>query len=107
QFAAGQIGFNTTGIYAVRGLEQTIGDKFEWDVVLGPKGPTGLRGYEFFVVMYSMYAKTKYPDQAYDLLVHLTSKETLMTGFLEEGNPSPRKSIWLSPEAEKIHTIWR
>lgn len=107
QFAAGQIGFNCTGIYSIKGMGQTIGDKFKWDVVLGPTGPGGLRGYEVFTTMYSMYSKSKNPDAAYDLLVHMTSKDTAMVAFVEQGQPPARKSIWMSPEAEKESPVWK
>lgn len=106
-FPAGQIGFFATGIYSMVSIPLTIGDKFQWDAVLAPVGPEGLRGYELFTVMFSVSAKTQQPDLSYGLLTTLTSEETGMAAFVEEGNPMPRRSIWESPEAQNISTIFQ
>src|SRR6185503_12292255 len=90
------------GIQSVKGLSKTIADKFKWDVVLGPTGPGGNRGTDGFVTMYSLYAKTKVPEKAYELMVFETSKEVATRAFIEEGQPPARASIWASDEAQKI-----
>ncbi len=105
-FPSGRIGLSAVGVQSVRGLGKTIADKFKWDVVLGPVGPTGIRGSDGFVSMYSISAKTKSPEKAFDLLAHLTSKDVSMKAFVEEGQPPSRKSIWTSDEAVKVNPIW-
>lgn len=105
-FPAGQIALNASGVQSLGGLKKTIADKFKWDAVLLGTGPGGLRGYEMFVTMYSISAKTKDPKAAYDLLKYMTSKETAMYAFVEQGQPPARASVWNSPEADKIHPIW-
>lgn len=104
-FAAGQIGFYATGTYTVESVGKTIGNKFKWDVVLGPKGPGGLRGYEMFVSMYSVAHQTKQTDEAVGLLKAETSKATGKLSF-SMGLPPARASIWLSPEAKKQNSIY-
>jgi multiple sugar transport system substrate-binding protein len=105
-FPSGQIALLATGNYDILAQSKTVGDKFKWDVVLGPKGPNGLRGYEVFLVMFSLYAKTKVPKEAYDLLKYESSKETAMYAFLEQGQPPARISVWSSPEAQKMNSYW-
>jgi multiple sugar transport system substrate-binding protein len=105
-FVAGRVGMAAIGVQSIVTLQKQIGDKFKWDVVLGPKGPTGLRGYEAFVTIYSMGSKTQDPKAAYDLLKYMTSKETATYAFLEQGQPPARVSVWQSPEAQKINPIW-
>jgi multiple sugar transport system substrate-binding protein len=105
-FPAGRTALGCVGIQSVKGLSRTIGDKFKWDVVLGPTGPGGNRGTDGFVTMYSLYSKTKVPEKAYDLLVFETSKEVATRAFIEEGQPPARSSIWASDEAQKIQPVW-
>jgi ABC-type glycerol-3-phosphate transport system substrate-binding protein len=105
-FPSGRIALSCQGIQSVKGLSKTIGDKFKWDVVLGPTGPGGLRGSDGFVTMYSIFAKTKAPEKAYELASYVTSKEVAMRAFVEEGQPSARKSVWASDEAQKINPVW-
>src|SRR5207237_1183423 len=97
-FPSGRVAMNATGIQSVKGNAAAIGDKFKWGVVSGPTGPGGIRGSDGFVSMYSVYAKTKAPDKAFDLAAHLTSKETQLDSFLREGQPPSRTSIWQSDE---------
>ncbi|MCC6628373.1 MAG: sugar ABC transporter substrate-binding protein [Chloroflexi bacterium] len=105
-FVAGRVGMAAVGVQSIVTLQKQIGDKFKWDVVLAPKGPTGLRGYEAFVTIYSMGSKTAAPKEAYDLLKFMTNKDTASYAFLEQGQPPARVSVWQSPEAAKINTIW-
>jgi ABC-type glycerol-3-phosphate transport system substrate-binding protein len=105
-FWAGQIAFMAWGTYGVITARENIGDNFEWDIVLAPKGPDGLRGYEIFVTQYMIYSGTKYPEKAYDLLCYLHSKETAMYAFVEQGQSPARVSVMNSPEAAEMHSIW-
>jgi multiple sugar transport system substrate-binding protein len=105
-FPAGQLAFFATGIYSPLGIGKTVADKFKWDVVLAPVGPNGQRGYEAFTTMYSMSAKSKAPEAAYQLLKYMTGPDTAKFAFLEQGQPPARQSIWLSEEAQKLNPIW-
>ena len=105
-FPAGQLGIWATGIYSVIGTSATVGDKFKWGAVLGPTGPGGLRGYEIFTTMYSIFSKTKDQKLSFELLKHLMSKETAMFAFVEQGQPPARASIWSSDEAKRISPIY-
>jgi multiple sugar transport system substrate-binding protein len=105
-FPAGRVALGAVGIQSVKGLSKTIGDKFKWDVVLGPTGPTGLRGTDGFVTMYSLSAKTKVAEKAFEVMSYVTSKEVATRAFIEEGQPPARTSIWASDEAQKIQPVW-
>lgn len=107
QFAAGQIGLQCTGFYGIVTATTTVGDKFKWGAVLGPVHPqTGLRGYEIFVTQFNMGAKTKNPEKAYELLMYMTSKDTQTFALGEQGQAPSRKSVWLSPAAQKISPVY-
>ncbi|HEX5414189.1 MAG TPA: extracellular solute-binding protein [Chloroflexota bacterium] len=105
-FPSGQIGIFTTGIFSMIDIPETVGNKFKVGSVLAPVGPDGRRGYELFLVQFSISAQTKIPDVAYDLMLTITSKETSMDAFIKEGETVPRKSVWESDEAKKIGTIF-
>jgi multiple sugar transport system substrate-binding protein len=103
---AGQVGFYCWGTYGVGYNNANIGDTFEWDAVLAPKSPKGLRGYELFATVYGIYAKTENPDGAYSLLKYLTSYDTAMYAFVNQGQPPARVSILTSQEAADYHSIY-
>ena len=107
-FPAGQVAASTVGVYAFLSLGKTVGNKFKWDGVLFPKGTTGLRGYEGFVVMWSVYSKSKQPDTAFDLVALETSKEVGIWSVLNDGyQPSARKSVWSDPQVKSINSIFQ
>jgi len=90
-FPAGQVAASTVGVYAFLSLGKTVGNRFKWDGVLFPVGPTGLRGYEGFVVMWSIYSKSKQPETAFELVTLETSKEVGIWSVLNDGyQPSAR-----------------
>jgi len=107
-FPAGQVAASTVGIYAFLSLVKTVGDKFKWDGVLFPKGPTGKRGFEGFVVIWSIYSKSKQPDTAFDLVALETSKDVGIWSVLNDGyQPSARKSVWADPQVQAISPIFQ
>jgi ABC-type glycerol-3-phosphate transport system substrate-binding protein len=108
QFAAGTLATSTLGTYAVRSLEETIADKFEWDLLLHPTGPDGIRGYQGFVECFSVYAESQNPDLAFDLVVKETNTEVGVYSVLNSSNqPTARKSVWEAPELADLHPIFR
>ncbi|HVC33708.1 MAG TPA: extracellular solute-binding protein [Chloroflexota bacterium] len=107
-FPAGQVAASTVGVYAFLSLGKTVGDKFKWDGVLFPKGTTGLRGFEGFVVMWSVYSKSKQPETAFELVALETSKDVGVWSVLNDGyQPSARKSVWADPQVKAINTIFQ
>ncbi len=104
-FYAGKIVFWASGVYSFVPAQGLIKDKFKWDVVLAPKGPTGLRGYEAFATLFSLSVQSKSKDQAFDLITVETSEESGQLGFAMGTVPS-RPAIWQSAAAQKMSTIW-
>lgn len=105
-FYAGQLAIRMWGTYGVVQTKVNVEDRFQWDVVLGPKGPEGLRGYSLFILQQAIGASTKYPEEAYSLLAYLTSKESAQWSFVNQGQPTARISVLKSPEAAAQHAIW-
>ena len=105
QALAGGIGFHAGGPPQIGTYKS--GAQFDWDVVLGPTGPGGLRGGYAFTNSMCLYSKTKHPEEAYDLAMYMTSFDVMKAALLEEGHNPARKSIWASPEAAADHSIWK
>lgn len=93
QFQAGLYATLTMGSYYVEPLKIEVGDKFQHSVSLHPIGPAGIRGWQPFMEMYSIYSECENPDLAYDLVVEETSKEAGIMQ-LDELSPAGRKSSW-------------
>jgi multiple sugar transport system substrate-binding protein len=109
QFTAGTLATSTFGLYAVRDLQETIADKFEYDLVLHPTGPDGTRGYNAFVSIFSAYSGTKYPDEAFDLIKYLLRTESGVWSVLNPPSyPIPRKSVWNNEQVvAELHPIFQ
>lgn len=105
-FYAGQIAILAGAVYTIVQARANIGDKFKWDCLLGPKGPTGLRGYSLFILMMVVGSTTKYPQESYKLLEYLTSKETAEWALVNQGQPTARLSVMRGVAAEKVHPLW-
>lgn len=106
-FQAGQVGVSGQNINAILTVAKTVGNRFQWDAVLFPKGPTGLRGYEIFVVMWSVAAHSRQPELAFSLATEITSKDAGVWAVVHDGyEPNARKSVWSSPEVNKISPMF-
>lgn len=109
QFATGTLATATLGTYAVRSLDETIADRFEYDLRLFPNSPEHPRGYQAFVECFSVAAQSEYPTEAFDLVVRLTSTEAGVESVLSSSNqPTARQSVWSAPELESLlHPIFQ
>ncbi len=109
QFTAGTLATSTFGLYAVRDLQDTIADKFAYDLALHPTGPEGIRGYNAFVSIFSAYSGTKNPDEAFDLIKYLLRSESGIFIVLNPPSyPIPRKSVWTNAEVmAELHPIFQ
>ena len=88
----------------------TVGDNFNLDFALFPKGPEGYRGYTAFTSNYSVSSTTADPDMAVDMLIYLTSEEAGAWSALEQGTgqPNARRSVWENEDLlSKSHPIFR
>ncbi|MEZ4619781.1 MAG: extracellular solute-binding protein [Caldilineaceae bacterium] len=102
-FPTGTMATSTQGTYAVRSLDETIGDRFQYDLRLFPNGPDSPRGYQAFVECFSVAAQSKNPQEAFDLVVAETSTQAGIDSVLNSSNqPTARKSVW---EAEEVASI--
>jgi len=102
----GKLASTATGAVSVKGIAASIGNKFKWGAVLGPVGPSGLRGYDSFSLHWEIYAKSKAPETAYDLILYLTSKEAATDALQSEGQVPARLSVWKDPTANKDSDIF-
>lgn len=107
QFAAGNMATRTIGTYAVRGMSETVGDKFEFDFALHPVSPEGGRGYSAFVEVFSVFSDSQHPAEAFDLVTTLTSTDAGVWSVQQSatGNPTARKSVWETVEGD-LHPIF-
>jgi multiple sugar transport system substrate-binding protein len=106
-FPTGRIASTATGAVSVKSIAQQIGTKFKWGAVLGPTGKEGLRGYDSFSLHWNIYARSKAPQQAYDLILTLSSKEAATDALRTEGQVPARLSVWRDPEANQTSDIFK
>ena len=103
EFSAGNMATATLGVYAVGGLEETIGDRFRYDIRLFPNSPDHERGYQGFVECFSVAAQSEHPELAYSLTMAESSTEAALEATISNAKmPGPRTSIWTNPEVQEV-----
>ena len=106
-FASGQLASSHTSTAGILSLLAKVGTKFKYQDVLFPKGPGGTRGYHTFTEVFSIYAKSKQPEKAYDLIVTETSTEAGVYSVTDsQYQPTARESVWAAPEIKKINPVF-
>lgn len=94
-FMTGRLAMFSSGIWETPGLRKI--DNFEWDVVMFPKGPKGVRGFGTGGSGYCILKDTKHPKEAYEALKALTSSQAQMM-LADTGLAQPtRKAIAEGP----------
>ncbi|HEX9017140.1 MAG TPA: extracellular solute-binding protein, partial [Chloroflexota bacterium] len=105
-FPSGKLASTVSNAVNVVTFDKQIANKFKYGIVLGPVGPEGLRGYDSFSVSWNIFAKSKVPEQAYDLILYMTSKDAAIDALISNGAVPARFSVWRNPEANKISDIF-
>jgi multiple sugar transport system substrate-binding protein len=96
-FFAEQAAIVTSGTGIVFNGPPRIGGKFQMGGVRTPVGKGGKHGGMIHIGGTAIYAKTKFPDQAFKVNAMLTSAENSLTRALEYGGYIPRKDLFESP----------
>ena len=98
-FVDGNVAMQTTLMSGGFGYERTIAGKFKMDAVLIPKLPTvPKRGSQGHIDMWGMFSRTRYKDDAWQLLKWMANKETGQALFTEVGLPGARVDNWNDPQ---------
>ncbi len=110
-YVAGTVGiFNTTTGWIGR-LNNMMNDgdlDFDWDSVVGPVGPTGLRGSQVSAAAFGITGNSQHPSDAFQVLDFYSTKEDgIEHVFFGAGSPGGRKDVWESDELNSIHPIFR
>lgn len=109
-FTAGQVGcFNwTTGYTATFYAQPAEEWTFEWDVMVPPVGPTGLRGSQVSAAAFCITGNSAHPFEAFQVLDFFSTKEDgIEHVFFGAGSPGGRQDVWESEELNSIHPIYR
>lgn len=105
-FPSQRVAMTGSCICSFTSVTQEVAKKFKWGVVLGPTGPKGLRGFDSFASIWNIYSKTKVPQQAYGLMMALTSKEAATWAVHNDDQPPARVSVWKDPQLNKDNNIF-
>lgn len=81
---------------------------FEWDAIVSPIGPDGVRGSQVSAAAFCVTGNSKHPSDAFDVLTFYATKEDGIEHVLfGAGSPGGRKDVWESDELNAIHPIFR
>lgn len=93
-FAAGRIAMMQTGYSADFLPGKAIADKFKWELVLMPKGPTGKLPTNFTINGITIAAKSKQPEGGWQYVKNLMDVENQLEIVLAgAGRPAPIKKL--------------
>jgi len=110
-YVAGTVGiFNTTTgwIGRLNNMKNDGDLEFDWDAVVGPVGPTGLRGSQVSAAAFGITGNSEHPSEAFQVLDFYSTKEDgIEHVFFGAGSPGGRKDVWESDELNSIHPIFR
>lgn len=110
-FVAGTVGIHntTTGLIGRYTNMRNEGEiEFDWDAVVGPVGPTGLRGSQVSAAAFGITGNSEHPSEAFQVLDFYSTKEDgIEHVFFGAGSPGGRKDVWESEELNSIHPIFR
>jgi multiple sugar transport system substrate-binding protein len=87
-----------------------VRDRFRMGAALMPKGPSGKRGSQVHLGVWTVNARTRFPDQAWTMLQWLTTKEELLAGPGSIYLPGARISAWNDAkyrEAQPLFEVFR
>ena len=104
-FPASQVGTVIQTSFAAGGLyPKLVGDKFKWDVLPPPTGPSGKRESQVSSDGYAMSKATKNPDEAWEVVKLYASQEHgLRRNLAGLGSPGSRYDIWTHEEFKKFN----
>jgi ABC-type glycerol-3-phosphate transport system substrate-binding protein len=102
-FAAGKLFSITSNPGAYGGLETAVGTKFKLGTVLAPKGPSTKenpprRAFIPYANRHGAYSKSKFPEEAYGLLVRVTGFESMKWLTMNTGKQPGNLKAWRDPE---------
>ena len=110
-YVAGTVGvYNwTTGFVGRWNNQKEAGDiAFDWDVLVGPIGPTGLRGSQVSAAAFGITGNSQHPSEAFQILDFYSTKEDGIEHVLfGAGSPGGRADVWDSEELFSVHPIFR
>jgi multiple sugar transport system substrate-binding protein len=106
-FIAGKSATHASIAGNVANFLNSIAGKFEMDAVVLPIGPDGRRGSCYSGNQYMVNSQTQHPEEAYELLKMLTSKEAGIYSVLESKlQPNGHKSAWTDAEVNKVNPVY-
>lgn len=80
---------------------------FEWDVIVAPAGPNGVRGSQVSAGAFCVTGNSQHPSEAFDVLAFFATKEDGIEHVLfGAGSPGGRNDVWESEEMAAIHPIF-
>jgi len=110
-FVAGTVAiYNTTTgrVGQYNNMAQAGELPFEWDAIVSPIGPDGVRGSQVSAAAFCVTGNSDHPSEAFDVLTFYATKEDGIEHVLfGAGSPGGRKDVWESDELNAIHPIFR
>lgn len=111
-FVTGGLASYVTNASMAGSAKEGIGDAFEYDFVLLPKGPlcedtSPCRGFAPYANAIWSSSQTEYPDLAFGMQAMVTSPECAKWSVYNLGrNPGSDMSVWRDPEILKDYPVW-
>jgi multiple sugar transport system substrate-binding protein len=96
-FDAGTVAINENAPAGMGNVRKNVADKFQWDVVMHPRGKNGKYVAAGGGAGWAAHAQSKFPDATWALLKHVTSSEEQIELCQVGGTIGSRKSVTTNP----------
>jgi len=97
-WSSGKVGMVLSGIWENVYLGDYTPEGKTMKLAPGPRGPSGRRGGYAGFNVWPIWRSSKYPDQAWEWMKYLCTKETGIEAFKRVGEPGCRHDVWEDPE---------
>ncbi len=101
-FDSGRLAFNIGALGAANLYNETVGDRFEWGFMPTPRGPQGRRASCNEGNQWMINSQTEVPDEAWEVMKAITSKEANKWGALNTSKIPARISTYLDEEVNEV-----
>ena len=106
-FLGGRLAMFQSGTWGLQTMHSLVKDRFKWDMILIPKGPTGVRGGHLHADGFAVLGGSKNKQMAYEFCKLLTDKESLIRYAVEVNGLTARFDTYEDEGARAAQPYWK
>jgi ABC-type glycerol-3-phosphate transport system substrate-binding protein len=106
-FLAQRLAMWQSGTWGLETMRSLVGDRFEWDMILMPKGPTGNRGGHLHADGFAVMDQSEHKELAYEFCKMLTNEKYVRRYAVEVNGLTARLDTYEDESARNAQPYWQ